>query len=143
MVIELKLLPDKQHFTPSAQIDFEDAFCAELNRKLKGNPPSSVLVLADSTIGYYDWKRNTWDGSASDRLAHRIKNMFDAVVHVDSVCGSGFLARAKQNEHFRSRLSAARKSSHWEVVVVVGGWNDEGADLKRLAFAIQGFGRVI
>ena len=140
-----KLLKDEQHFTLRSQIEFEKEFASKLSDQMKGKP-SSILVLADSTVGYHDWDGDIWHGRASKRLERELQNLDPSrkiVVHVDAVCGSGFVARSEFNEHFRARMSTKMRMVPWDVVVFVGGWNDEHVDVDRLRLAIQGCRHIV
>lgn len=82
------------------------------------------LIVSDSTIDWHnydsDWNRTGW---ASDLLRRTLSGQ----CVVDVVCGSGFVARAAQNEHFYTRVSKhLRTNRDITDVVVLGGWNDEG-----------------
>lgn len=82
------------------------------------------LIVSDSTIGWHNYDSNgEWTGWASDVLRRALS---DRCV-VDVVCGSGFVARAAQNEHFYTRVSKhLRTNRDITDVVILGGWNDEG-----------------
>lgn len=140
----LHLLDDGQHFTPRAQMAFELAVGLELQQKLRGWTPRSVLILADSIVGHHDVYDGEWHGSASRRLAKEVGARLGCFVCVDAVCGSGFVARAEHKEHFRARLShktGRRGTRDWDVVVAMGGWNDDGTDPTRLQGAVDGWVR--
>ena len=143
------LLEDGQHFTMKSQMKFEEEFSKELKRKLNGYTPRSVLIVGDSTIGYHDWNGEFWHGSASRRLQRSVEDVFSkqgkVFCHVDAVCGSGFVAGCEMNEHFYVRLAShmgRRGSRDWDILVFVGGWNDEGCDLGRLRVAMEGCWRL-
>ena len=143
------LLEDGEHFTPDSQDEFAEVFASELLKRFNGKLPSSILVLADSTIGYYDWDADIWNGSCSKNLERILENRDprgNMTVRVDSVCGSGFVARSQFNEHFRGRLAnhmGRGSGERWSVVVFVGGWNDEYVDTRHLESAIYGCQRFL
>ena len=140
------LLKDGQHFTLRSQTEFDKALVSKLSDQMNGRQASSILVLADSTIGYHDWDGDIWHGRASRKLEQELRNMDTSrkvIVHVDSVCGSGFVARSEFNEHFRARMATNMRLVAWDVVVLVGGWNDVHVDDDRLSLAIRGCGRIV
>lgn len=145
----LDLLEDGEHFTPTAQLTFETEFSRELMRRLPSNERRnlSVLVVGDSTIGHHDWHRDVWHGAASRRLAETVRHTLQCRrVEVDAVCGSGFIARSEYNEHFHARLAKwtrTGRSDPWDVIVLVGGWNDEGRDPRLLHAAVRGCIRTV
>ena len=82
------------------------------------------LIVSDSTIDWHNYDSNgKGTGWASDVLRRALS---DRCV-VDVVCGSGFVARAAQNEHFYTRVSKhLRTNRDITDVILLGGWNDEG-----------------
>jgi len=82
------------------------------------------LIVSDSTIDWHNYDSNgEWTGWASNVLRRALS---DRCV-VDVVCGSGFVARAAQNEHFYTRVSNhLRTNRNITDVVLLGGWNDGG-----------------
>lgn len=82
------------------------------------------LIVSDSTVDWHnhnsEWERTGW---ASDVLCRALSNR----CVVDVVCGSGFVARAAQHEHFFNRVSQQlRLNKNITDVLLIGGWNDEG-----------------
>ena len=97
-------------------------FAAQLAHSLRNM--RHPLIVSDSTIDWHNhdsnWNRTEW---ASNVLRRALS---DRCV-VDVVCGSGFVARAAQNEHFYTRISThLRTNRDLTEVVILGGWNDEG-----------------
>tara|TARA_B110001452_G_scaffold96877_1_gene80151 strand:+ start:731 stop:1255 length:525 start_codon:yes stop_codon:yes gene_type:complete len=99
------------------------------------------LIVSDSTVDWHNYNSEwEWTGWASDVLRRALS---DRCV-VDVVCGSGFVARAAQNEHFYTRVSQHIRSNKGITdVVILGGWNDEGRTeeacrvVPRLASLVQ------
>ena len=107
---------DGDHYTREEYTRFAAQFAHSL-RNMK-----YPLIVSDSTIDWHNhdsnWNRTGW---ASDVLRRALS---DRCV-VDAVCGSGFVARAAQNEHFYTRVSHhLRTNSDISDVVLLGGWND-------------------
>lgn len=82
------------------------------------------LIVSDSTIDWHNYNSKwEWTGWASDVLR---QSLMERCV-VDVVCGSGFVARAAQNEHFYTRVAKhLRTNKKITDVVILGGWNDTG-----------------
>lgn len=82
------------------------------------------LIVSDSTIDWHNYTRDwEWTGWASSC----IRDALGGRCVVDAVCGSGFIARAAQNEHFYTRVSHhLRTNRDISDVVLLGGWNDGG-----------------
>ncbi len=84
-----------------------------------------ALVLADSTVDFHNWTADgEWTGWATAELVEAFARR-NVCATVDSVCGSGFVARAREGEHFYARLSQhLRNDGYRGPVLLVGGWND-------------------
>ena len=128
------LLDDNDHFTKRGQHTFHKALVAVV-----GTRHPRILVLADSTIGYYP------DAPEQLRRQFALQGV-DATV--DAICGSGFAARAIEGYHFRARWrSAVRNSRHtvaspqYDAVLVIGGWND--VHHAHMLAAARGFARDV
>ena len=94
---------DGDHFTAEGAETFAHALVMTLGEAT----PRNTLVIADSTMG------------------HRPIPGLPVSWEVDAVCGSGFVAMAWDDRHFRARLRhEALSPLHWDAVVFVGGWND-------------------
>lgn len=140
---DFELCEDGNHFTPQGAARFSKALCDALN-SLSHLPPR-LLVLADSTIGFYDFDdEGNYTGGASDALADMMVTEVRALqsVRVDSFCGSGFVSMAGDGQHFRARLLDRRRSvpkAMQEACLFVGGWNDINSyhSHKRIAAAVQ------
>ena len=105
-----ELLNDGDHFTERGFRTFARLFSKRLH-ELVGPSGKGVHVIADSTVGF----REHWPHALTEHLSREgLVN-----VTVDAVCGSGFATGCESGEHFSRRLS-----SHAEIVVFVGGWND-------------------
>lgn len=118
---------DGEHYTRNEYRRFVHLF-----KKCVENMPYP-LIVSDSTIGWHDWTDDwVWTGWASDHL----RTALSGQCVVDVVCGSGFVARAHQNEHFYTRVSHhLRTNPGITDVVLVGGWNDEGRTAQACAAA--------
>lgn len=113
-------------------------FAAQLAHAVRDMP--FPLIVSDSTI---DWHNHAateedewaWTGWASELLGAALGG--DRGV-VDAVCGSGFVARAAQSEHFHARVSRhLRADARITDVVLVGGWNDAGRTAAACASAAR------
>ena len=95
------------------------------------------LIVSDSTIDWHNYTQDwEWTGWASSLL----RDALSGRCVVDAVCGSGFVARAAQNEHFYTRVSHhLRTNADITDVVLVGGWNDAG----RTKEACQAISRIV
>lgn len=124
---------DGVHFTEAGYDAFCDALAVVLDKDVRA---PVVLVLADSTIDHNDRDDDgTWHGRASARLRERVR---PTRVVVDAVCGSGFVARAREGEHFRARLARLLRgdpSLRDAALLLVGGWNDAGRPATRVCAA--------
>lgn len=109
---------DGDHFTENSAEAFAVRFVDEVRERVGDEiERRGVLVLADSTID--------WDNDSGGK-SRRIEELFgDINCVVDAVGGSGFCAKAEDNQHFRGRLSRhLRTMKPVPYVVFVGGWND-------------------
>ena len=114
------LEPDGDHYTREEYV----RFAAQLAHAVRGMP--CPLIVSDSTI---DWHNHasvdewTWTGWASEVLETALGAGRGVV---DVVCGSGFVARAAQHEHFHARVSRHLRAADARItdVVLIGGWND-------------------
>jgi len=115
---------DGDHFTRDGQRAFHEAFADAIARTVV---TPQVLVLADSTVDFHNWTRDgEWTGWATSMLQQTLGEYGVTDARVDAVCGSGFVARARQGEHFHARLSHHLRGGYCGPVVFVGGWNDTG-----------------
>ena len=114
---------DPDHFTTDSSNAFVErlANCtAPLLREVR-----AVHVVTDSTIDYNDWVDGIHTKHASNRLIAAFARR-GVRASVDAVSGSGFVARAREGEHFHQRVS------HWirtgnrndTALLLMGGWND-------------------
>ena len=114
-------------------------FVAQLSHAVRDMP--YPLIVSDSTIDWHNYAHDwEWTGWASSLL----RDALSGRCVVDAVCGSGFVARAAQNEHFYTRVSHhLRTNPNISDVVLIGGWNDAGRTeeachaLTRLVSRIQ------
>jgi len=122
---------DGDHYT---RVEFR-RFVAQLAHSLRDMP--HPLIVSDSTIDWCNYTREwEWTGWASDVVRTALENR----CVVDVVCGSGFVARASQNEHFFTRTSHhLRTNRDITDVVFLGGWNDA----ERTSHACEAISRVI
>lgn len=105
---------DGDHYTVAAYERFARDLVALLPRR------GRVLIMTDSTVDFHNWENDTHTGWASEVLQALRP---DTVV--DSVCGSGFVARARVGEHFYARLRERwKQGEEYSAVVFIGGWND-------------------
>ena len=137
---------DGEHFTEAGAM----AFCAALvthtllaMREAKTDRRKLVIV-SDSTIDHNDRDDDgTWHGRASRRLRDGFaRHGVDATV--DAVGGTGFLAGARDGQHFFARLArrVLRRSTVDDAcVLLIGGWNDvrtgSAGECTRLCAAAQ------
>ena len=120
---------DPDHFTWKGF----DLFCGNLSSKLApyAQKIGKLLVLTDSTVGYLG-------DDGARHLATTLRNVGIPSV-VDAVNGSGFVARSDEGLHFRQRLSHQFTSNHFDSVLLIGGWNDEGRPHRRVGSAAEAF----
>lgn len=112
-----ELCEDGDHFTTRGALEFAHALGMAV-------PLRGAVVVADSTIGH--------NGELS---ANVLRNVYGAR-SVDAVCGSGFMARAWNGEHFRARVRRHTPPPP-AAVVLVGGWNDTWHRVERACAAAQ------
>ena len=128
---------DGDHFTRPAM----EVFARDVSKAIHAESFKTIIVLSDSTVGFHDWdeegKRTDW---ASLLIASELRNRTDGArdVIVDAVNGSGFVARARQGEHFRARLSKLLRTRTLHgptLLLFMGGWNDarEGSQRTKIA----------
>ena len=99
---------DGVHFTKRSIV----TFCHHLCQNLPTN--GTILIITDSTLA---WHLPT----AMRTLRHYLPQGSE----VDAVSGSGFVALAKDNAHFRSRLAKRRRrGERYAHILLMGGWND-------------------
>jgi hypothetical protein len=111
---------DGEHFTKNGQRAFHEALSDALQ-----HVGEDVLIIADSTIDFHNWSHDwEWTGWASSSLKKTLSSYGVTNAIVDAVCGSGFIARARQGEHFYARLSHHLRTGYRGPVVFIGGWND-------------------
>lgn len=126
----LELCEDGLHFSRNGANAFARAFCevvAALWKQHGHALPRRLLILSDSTIGHHDYDdQDVWTGGASEALAEMLTDEVEGLdsVHVDAVCGSGFVACAHSGCHYRARLSKRKKEAPEEACLFIGGWND-------------------
>lgn len=127
---QFELEPDGDHFTERGAIAFADALAAHVAPLLPRR--SHMHILSDSTIDYNDRDDDgAWNGTATRRIVDAFASM-GVHVRVDAISGSGFVARAREGEHFRARVPRGQ-SGH---LLLVGGWNDvHAASLDRVCAA--------
>ena len=113
---------DGLHYTRAGQVAFTRHLVDAVVRL-----PRPLLILSDSTIDHHNWDDDgNWTGWANALLvdALRARGVDDVVV--DAVRGTGFVAGADSNQHFRARLSRRWRTGFRGAVLMIGGWNDEG-----------------
>lgn len=107
---------DGLHFTRSSQRRFHRLLESTLTTL-----PRPLLILTDSTVDFHNWEEgDEWSGWATSDLQSRLG---EGVI-IDAVCGSGFVAGALDNDHFRARLSYHLRDGFRGTVLFMGGWND-------------------
>lgn len=125
----LEICEDNLHFSTVGANAFARALCEAVaalwrQRRL----PRRLLVISDSTIGHHDYDDDgVWTGGASEALAAMLVEEVEGLddVHVDAVCGSGFVACAREGHNYRARLARRkREASSAEACLFIGGWND-------------------
>ena len=126
------LVRDSDHLTERGFLSFSEQLAQILPPLLSGRT-SRLLIVSDSTIGHNDRA-----GKATRDLKRRFRAR-GIRVHVDSVCGSGFVAMAREGHHFRARLSSRQAGLPGTAVLFVGGWNDvtSGHPEPRLHAAVR------
>jgi hypothetical protein len=114
-----ELQRDGDHFTASGVDAFAEALAPTL-RAACGGGVTRVHVVSDSTLR----------GKSAPRVLTRaLKRQGFAHVTVDAVCGSGFVGRAEDGEHFYARVGRWLRGREGQphpptVLVLMGGWND-------------------
>ena len=126
---EMELCDDGLHFSTAGAARFAEALCHALRSLPRGRLPQRLLLLSDSTIGHHDYdEAGAWTGGASEALAEVLVAEVPGLrgVRVDAVCGSGFVACAREGQHYRARLAERRRGlpERDEACLLVGGWND-------------------
>lgn len=114
---------DPDHFTWNGFVAFSEALVRRLVVESPDKTDSRAwTILSDSTVDHnnYDerWERT---GRADEHLTQLLHSA-GVNATVDSVCGSGFLARKAEDLHFATRR---RRSDPKTNLLIVGGWNDE------------------
>lgn len=129
--VALELCEDGLHFSRDGANAFARAFCEAVAALWKQHGsyalPRRLLILSDSTIGHHDYdEEGVWTGGASEALAEMLVEEVEGLdsVHVDAVCGSGFVAHAHSGCHYRARLSKRKREAPEEACLFIGGWND-------------------
>lgn len=142
----LELCDDGLHFSTAGATAFARALCEAVAALWsRQRLPRRLLVVSDSTIGHHDHDDDgAWTGGASEALAAMLVDEVDGLddVHVDAVCGSGFVACAREGQNYRARLARRRRatsSSPAEACLFIGGWNDlaETRSIVRTCAAAQ------
>lgn len=119
-----ELAEDGSHFTERGAIAFSNALVANVAPLLPTE--NELCIVSDSTIDHNDRDDNGfWHGRASRRIVRTFAQQ-GVRARVDAVGGSGFVARAREGDHFRARLSRwPRGEPCGDSVLLVGGWNDD------------------
>lgn len=124
-----ELCGDGLHFTGPGFVAFASAFTA----LWQGTGVRRLILVTDSTVDHHDYDAHgAWHGRGTRYLTSKLKAHVPEVI-VDSIGGSGFVARADVNEHFRPRLrrhlaNVDGAETAETAVVLAGGWNDLGYD---------------
>ena len=122
---------DGEHFTREGLRSFAGA----LADALAARRSERVHVVTDSTVGHHNYDADgAWTGWGDAAVVDALRARGVAAT-VDAVCGSGFVARAREGLHFRPRARAAPAGAE---VLLVGGWNDVGHPAARLRAAVAG-----
>lgn len=120
---------DKDHFTWKGLKEF----VKDLSKAIE-SLPGHVLVLSDSTLGYWDFSHsNEYNGKASHLLQSSLSS---GKATIDAVNGSGFLALKEDGLNFR-----ARRAVKGDTVLVIGGWNDATFSIENVSNAVRAFVR--
>lgn len=118
---DLALEADGEHFTREGFVAFATALATAFAQQTTDRPVG-LKVLSDSTVDHHNWADGEYTGWANgivqDAFARHARI---PRVHVDAVCGSGFVARCDDGVHFGARLSPTEEDT---AVLLVGGWND-------------------
>ena len=102
---------DDVHFTWDSHVLFCEWLAENLDAK------GRWLVIADSTIGWYDSDASEmFCGSGSALL----QSLLPRGSVVDAVNGSGFVARAREGLHVRARLRQWARDDFENVLFIVG-----------------------
>jgi len=124
---------DGLHFTHKGLTTFLKALLDALLVAIPPSPSSPripLYILTDSTLAHHGKERlrkmKRW---LSARLGRPVK--------LDAVCGTGFVAGAKEDMHFWARLRKRRRRGGWGHerchFLVMGGWNDVNDRRKKHA----------
>lgn len=115
-------MDDPDHFTDAGAHVFASRLAEEVAPHVQ---TPTIHILTDSTVDYNDW---SMEGEYDQKSSHTIIRAFHdrgISATVDAVGGSGFVAGAKYNKHFRTRLSRHMTTVHAPTtILLMGGWND-------------------
>ncbi|RPF81763.1 MAG: hypothetical protein CBC65_001870 [Rhodothermaceae bacterium TMED105] len=129
-------MDDPDHFTNSGAVLFASRLVDKVAPCVK---TETLHVITDSTVDYNDWSENGVYTRESS------KNIIDAfrkrgiTATIDAISGSGFVARAVYNEHFRKRVVSHLTTTPLQTtILLMGGWNDvtSGHPITRILNAI-------
>lgn len=113
---ECELLPnDLDHFTQVGNKNFVDY----LVRILEPLSDKKILILADSTLGY-------WDSTS------------EIPYDVISCCGVGYTT---QPINFRSLIWDMR--TQYDIILMIGGWNDKYSPMDMVSRCVERFVRTL
>jgi hypothetical protein len=115
-------MDDPDHFTDAGS----DVFRKRLVKTVLPYVTTPTLyILTDSTIDHNNYSD---EGNCHNRASTQLTTLFRShgiCASVDAIRGSGFVARAYANEHFRPRLIAHLANTPSSTTVLfMGGWND-------------------
>lgn len=133
---DLALEADGEHFTREGLVAFATVLAqtfAQVHPARDTRDVTKLFLLSDSTVDHHNWDANgEYTGWATRVVQDAFKgHAHMPEVHVDAVCGSGFVACCDDGAHFGARLSRwiteqqeTKERNHESVVLLVGGWND-------------------
>jgi hypothetical protein len=121
---------DRNHFTIKGFHKFSESLSDKINNIVPSD--SSLLILADSTIDYWNYDLENNKTNYADNY---IKDLINSPVDIDSVCGSGFCAMKSKKQDFISRLKS--NYNKYDFILFIGGWNDKKYSNKKLRDSIK------
>ena len=135
---------DTNHFTLNGFKSFANSLISFIKSKSEASISNkSTLVLSDSTIDYWNWENNKETKKANNYIKNLLKKQ-NTTINIDAISGSGYCAMKNQNKDFVSRLNKIVKcNKKYDLVIIIGGWNDYEYSLEEINNNIQECGKII